>query len=219
MGAVVHGRAVRFRSSVHVLIIEPGPHFDIRPVLVDRRIAKSETFAQTMARMRPYAAINGTFYDNNLKPLGDIVADGKLINRGCYTNALAITSGNRVEIIRRESRGFPWSRYKAGLAAGPRLLEQGRADIRPLADGFTQMDTISKAPRSDVGLTRSHKLILVTVEEPISLYQFADLMRGMGAVEAMNLDGGGACALYIRGNVLVRPSLPMTNLLVVYKRR
>ena len=59
---------------------------------------------------------------------------------------------------------------------------------------------------------------MITARESLTFAEFAKLMLDEGAVEAMNLDGGGASALYANGKVLCSPSKIMTNVLMVYKK-
>lgn len=203
---------------VRVVEIELGPGVQIRPALADSKSFHSETFKHMIHRLQPYAAINGTFYNESMKPLGDILINGKLVNRGHYRNAMAVTDSGKVVFIKRGRHGFNWSKYRFGLASGPMLVSDGAIVLNPHADGFKHKCLGVKAWRSGVGLSKKGKLLLITAKEPLTLLEFARLMRDRGAVDALNLDGGGACGLYHKGKVLSFPSIPMTNLLVIYKK-
>jgi phosphodiester glycosidase len=70
-----------------------------------------------------------------------------------------------------------------------------------------------RAPRTLAGWTPDGTLLLVTVDGRQSGYsvgmtmdEAADLMIGLGAVEAINLDGGGSTAFVVDGSVVNRPS-------------
>lgn len=204
--------------SLKVVEIELGPNIEIRPVLAGRNGGRSEMFSDMVKRLKPYAAINGTFYSQDMLPLGDVLVDGKLLIRGRYPNAIAIGKNGRIEFIRRSSDRFDWSNYKCALAAGPRLVHKGVVGVDPKADGFLRLDKESLAPRSGIGLTKSGRLLLVVSTEPVNIVDFAQAMKKAGAVEAMNLDGGPASGLYYDGKLLVKANLRMTNLLVIYKR-
>lgn len=199
-------------SHIKVVEIDLNDKIKIEPTLAANG---QESFDSAMDRMHPYAAINGTYYDKQMKPLGDIVIDGKLVNRGSQRHAIAITKNGKVEFIHRGKARFKWSGYKAGLAAGPRLVHKGKIALDPVADGFTKRSLTITAWRAGVGKTANNKLILVVAEKSITLKQFAEIMLDLGVVEAMNLDGGGACALYKEGKFLSRPLLPMTNMLII----
>ncbi len=68
-------------------------------------------------------------------------------------------------------------------------------------------------PRTAVGVQADGRLLLVVVDgrQPrysfgLSMVGFARLMKKLGAVEALNLDGGGASTMVVRGKVVNRPS-------------
>jgi hypothetical protein len=121
-----------------------------------------------------------------------------------------------------------WERVQAG-AADPEVLL--RLDVTPGAqesvggspilvrDGKRwfaeeQRDLYAlRAPRTLAGWTRDGTLLLVTVDgrqggysSGMNMDEAADLMIGLGAVEAINLDGGGSTAFVVDGAVVNRPS-------------
>ena len=203
--------------TFHVVTLDPRA-VEIRPVVLDLEATRGLTFSQIVAGMHPYAAINGTFYGGDFRPLGDVMVDGKLVVRGRYPNAVAVRDDGGVEFVRRSASSFDWRGYRCALAAGPRLVHNGEVRITASADGFARLNPKVKASRSGIGLTHSGRLLLVVCKTPVDMWRFAELMRDLGAVEAMNLDGGPACGLYHNGNTLVEAQLRMTNLLVAYRR-
>jgi hypothetical protein len=71
----------------------------------------------------------------------------------------------------------------------------------------------ARHPRTAVGWRADGTLLLVTVDgrQPehsvgMSLAELAELMLRLGAVEALNLDGGGSTAMVVQGEVVNRPS-------------
>ncbi len=54
------------------------------------------------------------------------------------------------------------------------------------------------------------------MNRPIYLSKLARIMRDLGGVDAVNLDGGSSTALSYRDHVLSHPGRRMTNLIVVY---
>ncbi len=219
--AVLLGWALTTRAAQpqHLYVVRlPIKDIEIRPVLCKGKASKSETFAEVIGRTKPYAAINGTFYDPDMKPLGDIVCDGKLINRGHYPNALAVTNAGKVGFVQRKGRRFDWTGYKVALAAGPRLVHKRQVKINMNADGFSKAGLTKRAVRSAVGITAKQELLLVVETDWVTIPELAQTMVDLGAVEAMNLDGGPASGLYHDGKTLVSPMLRMTNVLTVAKR-
>ena len=71
----------------------------------------------------------------------------------------------------------------------------------------------SRAPRTMIGWNGAGDLLLVTLDgrqrgvaRGFTLLEAADLMRRLGAVEAINLDGGGSTTFVKKGKVVNRPS-------------
>ncbi|WP_319422411.1 phosphodiester glycosidase family protein [Pleurocapsa sp. FMAR1] len=104
---------------------------------------------------------------------------------------------------------------KASLAAGPGLLPKDTS----VAEGFTAYQDGEKIrdaigsdslnARSAVGITDSGDVILAMVaQQPqpldsgISLPEFANFLSSLGAVKAMNLDGGSSASLYYDGQAV-----------------
>lgn len=71
----------------------------------------------------------------------------------------------------------------------------------------------SRAPRTMIGWNAAGDLLLVTIDGRqqgraygMTLLEAADLMHRLGAVEALNLDGGGSTTFVKKGKVVNRPS-------------
>ena len=82
----------------------------------------------------------------------------------------------------------------------PLLLKAGRIQVQP-----TEAAGDNLAPRTAVGLDKiGQKLWLVVVDgrqtgysEGVTLYELAQIMQSLGAVTALNLDGGGSSTMVI----------------------
>ena len=107
------------------------------------------------------------------------------------------------------------------INGGPRLLRNGRVKITAFAEGFHWQENpefyyrfgVRRNPRTLAGVTASGKLLLVTVDgrRPgwsvgASFRESALIMRSLGAVDAVNLDGGGSTTLSINQQLVNRPS-------------
>lgn len=112
------------------------------------------------------------------------------------------------------------------IGGGPRLVRDGRLDITGEIERFRDDITKGRAPRTALGITEDGKLLLVTVNgrQPnisvgMSLTELANLLMELGAVQAMNLDGGGSTTMVIRNLVLNLPSdgkeRPVSNAIVI----
>ncbi len=180
---------------------------------------QGETFVSMVSRLKPAAAINGTYFCvNTFTPVGAIFVDGKRKIRSPLGTALALTRDNRAFIFEH-----PWSKkidhlkYKMVLSAGPSLLKAGSISLDPYLEGFRDGRIYAPAARSALGLRKGNKLLLVTVRKNIYLGRLAYIMKELGCTEAMALDGGSSSALSYRGRILLNPSRRMSNILAVYE--
>lgn len=99
------------------------------------------------------------------------------------------------------------------VAAGPLLLKQGEIVLDAGLEGFSEAFGTQEAVRSAIGITASNHLLLVTVHHRPgglgpTLAELAHLMQELGAIDALNLDGGSSTSLYLGGQLLDR--LPQT---------
>jgi exopolysaccharide biosynthesis protein len=202
---------------LEVVEIKLGPSVRVRPIVAREGSEIGAAFSSVIEKQRPYAAINGTYYDIDMRPLGDILVDGKLANRGIYRNGVGVSSSGRILFLHKKHGRLNWSGCRNGIAAGPRLIHNGQIALDPVADGFSKKSLTKQALRSGIGKTKDGKLLLAASKDELTLGEFARAMRELGAVEAMNLDGGGASGLYCDGKMLAKPSLPMSNMLLIYK--
>ncbi|HYY17619.1 MAG TPA: phosphodiester glycosidase family protein, partial [Streptosporangiaceae bacterium] len=104
-------------------------------------------------------------------------------------------------------------------SAGPLLLRNGRPAIDAVAEGVLDPRDLNdytfsayKHARTMIGVDRQGRILLATVDgipgvsEGMTLTEEAALMRSLGAVDAMNLDGGGSTQFASFGQVLDDPS-------------
>jgi exopolysaccharide biosynthesis protein len=111
-----------------------------------------------------------------------------------------------------------WQDVQEAVGAGPRLLTDGAVTYAPEAEGFSSPKILSLGGlRSAIGVTRDGKVLLVTVSGP-TMAQLAQVMLKLGAVHAMNLDGGASSGLYCKGSMLTTPGRELSNALVFVKK-
>ncbi|NUP76204.1 MAG: phosphodiester glycosidase family protein [Nonomuraea sp.] len=100
------------------------------------------------------------------------------------------------------------------IAGGVGLVRNGRVKITAKRDGHDSMNMILRRhPRTLLGVTRNGSLILATIDgrQPgvtigANFPEAAQFMRWLGAVQAINLDGGGSTAMVVSNKVVNRPS-------------
>ena len=204
---------------VHVVTANlNSPNVKVSPAIARHGIGTSEGFGSMLSRLKPAAAITGTYFCmRSLIPVGHIAIDSKLVNPGCVGTPVCFTSGNAVEFKMYNGPTPRPGTYESVLAGGPRLVKNGVVSLSPRTEGFHDGHLYRPAQRSAMGITKYNKLLLVTVNRPIYMSKLAKIMRELGAVDAINLDGGGSTALFCDGRTYSHPGRRLTNLIVVYE--
>ncbi len=97
----------------------------------------------------------------------------------------------------------------------PRILRDGEnvAGDAATLEGTLSRNAEARHPRTAIGFSRdSSTLILLTVDGRsensggMTLVELANVMRELGAWQAMNFDGGGSTTMVVDGNVVNHPS-------------
>jgi hypothetical protein len=205
--------------NVHVVTSNlNSPNLRVAPVLARNGAGNSETFTSIIHRTQPTAAITGTFFcTHSLLPTGDIVIEGRRVHIGSVGMGVCFTPQNTVRFVPlKEGHRTGWAGYNAVICAGPTLVRNGYIHLAPRDEGFSDPGLFVKKQRTALGVTSDNKLLMVVAKSPIYLRTIAKIMRDLGAVDAVNLDGGSSAALYYDGRVLSRPGRKLTNLLAVY---
>ena len=108
-----------------------------------------------------------------------------------------------------------WTRASDALSAGPLLLRAGARVLQPDLEAISRVFTEARHPRTAVAARADGSLLFVTVDgrDPgwsvgMSLAELSDLLLELGAVDAVNLDGGGSTTMVVRGETVNRPSDP-----------
>jgi hypothetical protein len=164
----------------------------------------------------------------------------------CSTStAMAVTSTSTVVLSSKlVGKGATWikslkvgSTVHVGWSDGtPDAVDvvSGSADI--LDNGVIQYaancndDLCMKNPRTAVGITATGGIIIMVVDGRsagsygLTLYQLGKEMKALGAVNAVNLDGGGSATMWIKGlGVVNHPTdstgeRPVSNAIVILPR-
>lgn len=117
--------------------------------------------------------------------------------------------GQPAPALRYEDAG-PWE-VRDAIGAGPMLVVDGEVHVTSDQEVFFGTTIPFVHPRTAAGRTADGALILMVVDgrQPVSrgvsLRELARLMLDVGAVDAVNLDGGGSSALVVNGVLLNRP--------------
>lgn len=206
---------------VHVITVDLNdPEVKVTTALARGGLGKSERFGALINRVHPAAAITGTFFDTrSLMPIGDIVVAGQMLHQGMVGTGVAFTRDNQVDFVPlRDGRDANWAQYEAVLCAGPWLVKDGVRTVRPRDEGFRDRSLYALRQRAAIGVTAHNKLLLVTIPRGVYYTHVSKVMKALGAVNALGLDGGSSTALSLRGRIISKPSRRLTNVLLVYDK-
>jgi hypothetical protein len=125
-------------------------------------------------------------------------------------------AGDRVQIARRD-RIAPAPEGDL-LQAGPLLVDRGRVacadDVEGFSAGSHQFDsdiTDGRYPRAALAVARRGRLLAVACdgraddEAGLTMVELAESLIALGAIQALNLDGGGSTSLVAGGRLLNTP--------------
>ena len=155
----------------------------------------------------------------------DVIRDYTVASAGCDGGPIAPDGGvvltaqastDEAAVLRSLSTGetitLDWSvgfpSVKDLLGGGPMLVDGGHVVL-----GACSGSICAPNPRTAVGVTDDGRFLLVVADgrQPgysvgMTLNQLAVLMISLGAVRALNLDGGGSTTMVVKGAVANRPS-------------
>ncbi|MBA2499200.1 MAG: phosphodiester glycosidase family protein [Chitinophagaceae bacterium] len=105
-------------------------------------------------------------------------------------------------------------KVETAVGGGPVLVQNNQIAISNNEElKFAGKAIDDKHPRTAMGYTNDHKLVILVVEgrspgvaEGASLKQMAAILKEIGCVEALNLDGGGSSAMIVNGKNTINPS-------------
>lgn len=132
--------------------------------------------------------------------------------------------GSKIRVEEEISAGgSPLAEGARVVNGGPRLLESGEPEIPATAEGYHRPGEpefyyrfgVRRNPRTLAGVTPEGNLLLVAVDDRrpgysvgASFEESAEIMRALGAEEAVNLDGGGSTSMTLGDDLVNRPSDP-----------
>lgn len=116
---------------------------------------------------------------------------------------------------------FPTTGMKLNAASaiggGPILLKNGSVRntfVEELFDEESGVAPESYHPRTAIGVTANNKVIFFVCEgrsvtegvKGMNMAMIANVLKSLGCVDAMNLDGGGSTCMLINGQPVIKPS-------------
>ncbi len=94
----------------------------------------------------------------------------------------------------------------------PQLVKNGKIDITWEQEKSSKSFVETRHPRTAVAKLKDGKFLMITVDGRtessggIGLQDLAEYLLGLGATDAMNLDGGGSTTMFLDGKVVNHPS-------------
>lgn len=195
-------------------------------VLANNDIKSREKLSSMAQKEGAIAAINGGYFAKEGGPLGLIIIDGKImyenIKKRPPRSCFGITADKKFIFDRVYAQddkistkdGTNWNNVVYAIGAGPRLIKNGEIWVNAEEEELAQNgnNITKKAGRSALAVTSDDKLLLMTVSgytgnegQGICLDPLASRLQKLGALDAMNLDGGGSTAMYIQDNIISIP--------------
>lgn len=112
-----------------------------------------------------------------------------------------------------DSTGAAQRTFEDMIGGVPTLIRKGKIEVSWKEEKTSKAFVETKHPRTAVAILKDGKLLLVTIDgrQPthsvgIGLDELAALLLELGAVDAMNLDGGGSTSMFLDGKVVNKPS-------------
>jgi hypothetical protein len=139
-----------------------------------------------------------------------IPQDGYLLTlRGnAASSALQLPIGTTVSLS-SSTTPTDFNRYPYIVGAGPLLVQNNQIVLDAKSEKFSNAFIAEKAIRSGICTTATGTLMIAAVHNRAggsgpSLTEHAQLMKLLGCVNALNLDGGSSTSLYLGGQLLDR---------------
>lgn len=182
---------------------------------------------------------NGRVFEHrDLKGSSIIPSDGFVISASGSAREWALKNLRRGALVQVDLNLSPveadqaaaWKQASSIIGGGPQLIKNGRIEITNAAEKILPSFVSEGHPRTAIAKLKSGQILLVTVDgrQPgesigMSLNMLSDLLIELGAVEAINLDGGGSTAMVIRNKLVNSPSdatgeRPVSDAILVYPR-
>lgn len=162
-------------------------------------------------------AINGDYY--GFRDSGIIIRNGVIYRDSGARTGLAFYLDGHVEVY-DETATTAQELLDSGvwntLSFGPAIVENGETvdgiESVEVDTNFGNHSIQGDQPRTAVGVIDDNHLVFVVVDgrspgysKGVTLTGLADIMLGLGATTAYNLDGGGSSTMYFNGSLVNNP--------------
>ena len=138
-----------------------------------------------------------------------IPANGYLLTFRSNRSAADKLEQGSLVTLESQSQPAAFDQYPNIVGGGPLLIRDRSIVLNPQQEGFSTNFIQGSAPRTAVGKTADGLWIIATVHDGVggrgpTLAETAKIMQQLGAVDALNLDGGSSSSFYLGGQLLNR---------------
>ncbi len=170
------------------------------------------------------ALVNGVIRAISAEPL-PIPANGYVIagpDRDLFSQ---LNVGDKLKLI--VTTDPDWSNVKHAIGGGPFLVRNSQIYVDKDEQKFSLKNI--REPRTAVGVTKDDHLLFVTVDGRqkeisvgVTFYELAAIMLELGAVNAMNLDGGSSTQMCVHHEIVNSPTVSggnnVSNGLLIFRK-
>ncbi len=241
-----YGQTFPYLLWNQVLFDPRDPHITLDIGLAKDSACATEKVSSIVSRRQALVGINGGYFATSGGALGLVVRNGKIVtpnvSRRPPRSAFALTKDKKPVFARAKvadnllltTEGKLWPDIDLALGGGPRLVQNGTikltTDLEEL--GPRGNDITRSCGRTAVSADRYGRVALSTASDysdshsrGAKLEQMAQLLIDSGAVDAVNLDGGGSVDMAIQGKLAAHGpregtyERPVANTLLLFDDR
>lgn len=207
-----------YGTDIYVADVTVKDVYSLKAAFAKNTFGKNiiETTSQQAKNNRAILAINGDFYGKREK--GYVVRNGEAWRTAVSGRSerntredLAVLQDGSFRIFSEDDTPFEevasWGTWQV-FSFGPALIKDG---VTAVSSGDDVMNHLSSNPRTAIAeISPLHYLLVVSdgrtyENDGLSLLELAEFLRGLGARQAYNFDGGGSSAMYFNGKIINKP--------------
>jgi uncharacterized protein YigE (DUF2233 family) len=215
LGITDDGRVLVDRVTLHGNLETSNP--EVPSIWVNNINQPRRSGAHVVAYTRRWGAAVQLAYDGTLVAIDSsgrvvdkqprlvgIPYGGFVLSDSKVSNIAKLNVGDLVN-LRWQPTPSDWKRVVHAVSGGPVLIRDGKLYVGLKDENFRKSLSGSGVhARTAIGVTANHHLLLATIEGPHTLWDVAKFLKKMGAVDALNLDGGGSTTMVINGATVTK---------------
>ncbi|MFA7345500.1 MAG: phosphodiester glycosidase family protein [Terrimicrobiaceae bacterium] len=200
LGQIPGGAAVRKAdladngvSAQLTAIVFPCKSYSLR--VLDSKSPGRTKLGPALAEAGCVAGVNGSYFQEDFRPVGLMVADGREIQPFAKAKLLAgvlAVRGTRLEIV-RSSKFAASPDLRQAVQCGPMLVEEGHPTAGLNADRSARRTIIATDNRGQWAMIY---LTSVTLADAARILRVPGLLENWRPATALNLDGGSSSGLW-----------------------